>query len=109
MTQNEVQENMKKVVAIVASGLACGYKHVQIIGHDFAKLTMWGKGVVIYRNLYDNGAKQVNACLTQVELYTGEVVRKIRRTKNNNKKEETQSETVVKKSRRKKSRRRRNV
>lgn len=109
MTEKEVEQNMKKIIAITAPGLACGYKHVQIIDYDFTKRTMWGKGIVIYRNLYDNGTKQVSACLTQVDIYTGEVVRKIRRTKNTNKKEETQAETVVKKSRQKKSRRRRNV
>ena len=99
MTQNEVKQSMKKVVAIVAEGMACGYKHVQIIDYDFSKKTMWGKGIVIYRNM-DNMNHRVSACLTQVELYHGETQRRIKRKKNN---VEVKAETTVKNSRRRRT------
>ncbi len=109
MTEAEVKSNMKKIVTIVAEGLVCGYKQVQIISYENKK-TMLGKGIVCYRNMNDL-KRIIKACLTQVELYTGEKVRKNKR----NGKQKTISinpeTTTVKRSRkRNKSRRRkRNV
>ncbi len=113
MTEQEVLDNMKSIIAIEAKGLLRGYQFIQIIEYDFSKRTIWGKGVVAYKCL-DNPNKRINACLTQVELYDGEIIRnnkrKTKRIKEDlqkkNKKDSLEQENIVKRNRKRKRSRR---
>lgn len=73
MTPEEVKENFGKTIAVKAPGMVCGYVYTEITDYDLERNTPWGKGVVETID-YENPKKQrVRKCLTQIELYDGEV------------------------------------
>ncbi len=81
MTEDEVQENMNKLIHIQAPGTKEGKQQIRIINYEPNENSPWGKGAVTIEFPEESNRGQIKQSIHQLELANGRVKKRKKRRK----------------------------